>query len=135
MVLQRAGKRYSVNWSNIKKNTKERGVDDASKLPHYHYRDDGFKIWDAIEAYASQIIGLFYVDDAAVSGDKELQNFSDDLHHNGFPAYGNSSLGHEFPLEEIVLGKFIPSSRLLPLRATLKGVIVSPQLTNSATQD
>ena len=73
MVLQRAGKKYSVNWSNIKKNTKERGVDDASKLPHYHYRDDGFKIRDAIEAYAGQIIGLFYVDDAAVSGDKELQ--------------------------------------------------------------
>ena len=97
VVLRRAGKKYSVNWSNIKKNTKERGVDDASKLPHYHYRDDGFKIWDAIEAYAGQIIDLFYVDDAAVSGDKELQNFADDLHHNGFPAYGNSSLGHDFP--------------------------------------
>ena len=50
-VFRRSGKRYSITWSNIKHNTKERGVDDSTKLLFYHYCDDGFKIWDALKAY------------------------------------------------------------------------------------
>ena len=75
VVLQRAGK------------LTEKTSRSVLKRRYWQY----LKIWNAIEAYASQIIGLFYIDDAAVSGDKELQNFADDFHHNGFPAYGNSS--------------------------------------------
>ena len=97
VVLQRAGKKYSVHWSNIKRHTRHRGVDDGAKLPHYHYRDDGFKIWDAIEAYVSSIIHMFYADGTAVKDDQELQDFAKDLHSNGFPAYGGSSMGHDFP--------------------------------------
>ena len=95
-LFRRSGVKYSIHWSNIKRFAKERGVDDGSKLPNYHYRDDGFKIWDAIESYVTSIIDLFYIDDSMVSGDTELQSFADDLHHNGFPAYGGTP-GHDFP--------------------------------------
>ncbi|CAI8014486.1 Allene oxide synthase-lipoxygenase protein [Geodia barretti] len=95
-VFKRCGTAYSVHWSNIKHNTEERGVDDASKLPHYYYRDDGYRVWDAIESYVTEIIDMFYVNDASVSEDEELQSFANDVHFNGFPAYGGS-LGHEFP--------------------------------------
>ena len=70
---------------NIKRNTKERGVDDASKLPRYYYRDDGYRVWDAIESYVTEIIDMFYVNDASVSEDEELQSFANDVHFNGFP--------------------------------------------------
>lgn len=97
-LFRRAGKRYSVNWSNIKHNTKERGVDDPTKLPHYYYRDDGFKIWDALEAYVSNIINHFYSDNKTVIADKELQNFAADVHTTGFPGYGDGvPNGHDFP--------------------------------------
>ena len=95
-LFQRAGKAYSVHWTNIKRNTEERGVDDASKLPHYYYRDDGYKIWDALESYVKGIIDVFYANDESVSEDEELQNFASDIHFNGFPSY-DSSPGHDFP--------------------------------------
>lgn len=97
-VLRRSGRVFSVYWSNIKQNIKERGVSDSSKLPGYYYRDDGFKIWDAIEGYARTIIDQFYKDDATVATDKELQSFCIDVHENGFPGYGKSAVsGHGFP--------------------------------------
>ena len=95
-VFKRCGTAYSVHWSNIKRNTEERGVDDASKLPHYYYRDDGYRVWDAIESYVTEIIDMCYVNDASVSEDEELQNFAKDVHFNGFPPYGGTP-GHKFP--------------------------------------
>ena len=97
-LFLRSNKRYSVHWSNIKRNIKDRGVDNTSQLPGYHYRDDGIKVWNAIEAYVSHIINQFYADDAAVSGDKELQYFAEDVHTNGFPGYGENAVdGRDFP--------------------------------------
>ena len=97
-LLRRSSKRFRVHWSNIKRNIKDRGVDNTSQLPGYHYHDDGIKIWDAIEAYVSRIINQFHADDAAVSGDKELQNFAQDVLTNGFPGYGENAVnGRDFP--------------------------------------
>ncbi|CAI8046595.1 Polyunsaturated fatty acid 5-lipoxygenase [Geodia barretti] len=97
-VFCRAGKKYSVNWSNIKRDVKARGVQDSSLLPFYHYRDDGIKIWDALTTYVNSIIDLSYHDDKSVKEDKELQSFAHDIHNNGFPAYDGSYLnGHDFP--------------------------------------
>ena len=95
-MFKRCGRAYSVHWSNIKRNTEERGVDDASKLPHYYYRDDGYRVWDAIESYVTEIIDMCYVNDASVSEDEELQSFANDVHFNGFPPYGGTP-GHKFP--------------------------------------
>ena len=91
-LFRMSSKKFRVHWSNIKRNIKDRGVDNTSQLPGYYYRDDGIKIWDAIEAYVSHIINQFYADDAAVSGDKELQNFAEDVHTNGFPGYGENAV-------------------------------------------
>ena len=96
-LIRRAGKKYSVHWSNIKRNIAERGVADSAKLPLYHYRDDGFKIWDALEVYTRNIIDQFYSNNATVTADKELQNFAHDVHKNGFPGHGENENGHDFP--------------------------------------
>ena len=97
-VFRRAGRKYSVYWSHVKRNVELRGVHDSSQLPLYHYRDDGILIWNAFEKYVDSIIDMFYPDDMTVKEDKELQNFAHDIHKNGFPACdGNIINGHDFP--------------------------------------
>ena len=96
-LFRRVGKKYSVHISNIKRSTKERGVDIPEELPGYYYRDDGFKLWDALEEYAGGIINEFYQSDDDVKTDKELQHFAEDVHTNGFPGSDDVPDGHGFP--------------------------------------
>jgi len=49
-----------------------RGVADATQLPDYPYRDDALLVWHAIHEWATQYVDIYYVDDAAVTGDTEL---------------------------------------------------------------
>ena len=98
-VLRRTNRIYNVHWSNIKRNIAERGVGDADKLPNYFYRDDGVRLWDAIEAYAKSIIDLFYSEDKDVAEDIELKNWATEVHNNAFPAYGDNPTGRGFPLQ------------------------------------
>lgn len=96
-LLQRAYKKYSIHWSNIKRNIQERGVDDREKLPHYYYRDDGMEIWNAFEEFVRSIIDDFYSNDEEVEKDSDLQDFAKDIHHHGFPGHDDVPDGHDFP--------------------------------------
>ena len=96
-LIQRASSLYSVHWTNILRSAKQRGVDSREQLPGYYYRDDGVKIWSAIERFASEIIGEFYKTDGEVKGDKELQSWAEDIHTNAFPGYFGAKEGHDFP--------------------------------------
>ena len=96
-MFRRIGKSYNVQRSNIKRSAKERGVDNPEQLPGYYYRDDGFKIWDALEEYAGGIINEFYQSDDDVKGDIELQNWAEDTNFNGFPGSDDVPNGHGFP--------------------------------------
>ena len=96
-LMRRAGKAYSIYWTNIKHSAKKRGVDDTNQLLEYYYRNDGFKIWQAIESYAHDIIYEFYSSDSAVANDQELQYCVTDIHNNGFPGYDGGVQGHGLP--------------------------------------
>ncbi len=94
---KRCGATYNVHTANIKRSAKERGVDNAEQLPGYYYRDDGIKVWDALEGYVDDIINEFYLTDDDVIKDKELQAWAEDIHTHGFPAYRDAPVGHGFP--------------------------------------
>lgn len=95
--MERGGKAYDVTWTNIRKHAIRRGVDDPKKLPGYHYRDDGFLLWDAIEEYVKGIIDIFYASDAEVKSDEELRNWVQELYEIGFFAVEGAVKGHGFP--------------------------------------
>ena len=95
--LHRASKSFSVDWTNIKKFAKTRGVDDPEKLPGYYYRDDGLKVFNAIEEFVRDVVNAFYTSDEDVETDSELQSWADDIYTNGFPSYFGGKQGHDFP--------------------------------------
>ena len=97
MLIQRASKIYDVRVSNIKRNVEKRGVDDPTLLPKYYYRDDGILIWNAIEAYVTEIIDIFYKTDDDVKEDTEVQSWANDVHFNAFPGHDGVPDGHGFP--------------------------------------
>jgi len=41
-------------------------------LAGYWYRDDSLDLWDAVWKFVEEILWLYYVDDAAVAADTEL---------------------------------------------------------------
>ena len=84
-LMKRGGARYNIHWTNIKQSIKKRGVDDPNLLPGYYYRDDGLKIWNAIEEFVREIINEFYTSDDDVGNDTELQSWAQDLYTNAFP--------------------------------------------------
>ena len=96
-LMRRGSKVYSVYSTNIKRSVKERGVADPIQLPGYFYRDDGLKVWNALEEFIRSVLNEFYSNDDSVKADTELQNWAEDIHVNGFPGYFGASDGHSFP--------------------------------------
>ncbi len=62
----------------------------------YPARDDGFKIWDALQELATKIINYFYSEDKDIEEDLEIQNWAADI---GFRGYR----GHDFPAKESLI--------------------------------
>ena len=96
MLFKRATTVYSVDWTNIKKSIKQRGVDNPDQLPGYHYRDDGLKIFDAFEEFVRDGVNAFYACDKDVESDHEIQAWANDIHTNAFPGYFGGTTGHGF---------------------------------------
>ncbi len=69
---------------------KSRGVDDPAVLPDYPYRDDALLVWNAIAQWVGDYVATYYLSDADVTGDFELQAWATELavtaKVKGFPA-------------------------------------------------
>ena len=80
--------------SSFPKELEARGFfrDNRDGLGNYFYRDDGFKLWDAIGNYAQNFVYRHYQADHDVAIDEHLQTFCADLaspeggNYPGFPA-------------------------------------------------
>ena len=84
-LAKRGYKEFSLHSLALPNDLDERQVKDEKKLPHFHYRDDGMLIWNAIEKMVTGIVGLFYKSDTDVAEDPEVQAWVKDLNREGFP--------------------------------------------------
>lgn len=70
-----------------------RGVDNPATFPDYPYRDDALLVWQTIGDWVRDYVGVYYRDDAAVTGDTELADWSAELRGdgklNGLPEIAN----------------------------------------------
>lgn len=60
-----------------------RGVDDASQLPDYPYRDDALLVWNAISQWVGDYVSVYYANDGDVTGDYELKAWASELAGSG----------------------------------------------------
>lgn len=72
-------------------------------IPNYHYRDDGLKIWAAIERFVSEIVSYYYPSDASVQQDCELQAWVGEIFAQAF--LGRESSG--FPSRLCTPGELV----------------------------
>lgn len=70
---------FDFNASMLRKRLADRGVDDTNALPIYPYRDDALLVWDAIQAWVKDYLGVYYSSDAAVQQDLPLQVWAQEL--------------------------------------------------------
>ncbi|NXF56070.1 LOXE3 isomerase, partial [Oceanites oceanicus] len=88
LIVQRGLEKVTYTSLCLPDDIRHRGM---AHVPNYYYRDDGMSIWQAIESFISGIVAFYYGEDAAVSGDTELQAWVMDIFTNGF--LGRTSSG------------------------------------------
>ncbi|KAG7266622.1 hypothetical protein CRUP_031569 [Coryphaenoides rupestris] len=87
----------------LPENIADRGLEN---IPNFYYRDDGLKLWKAINSYVRAMVELFYPADDQVSGDAELQRWIHDIFTKGFLGNGLSGIPESLKtVQEVV--KFV----------------------------
>ncbi|XP_065186429.1 polyunsaturated fatty acid 5-lipoxygenase-like [Sycon ciliatum] len=78
-VIQRDYRRMKVSHRMFQQDLVERGVDDPSSLPNYHYRDDGLLYDAAIKNYVYTVVESVYSSPEDLIYDHELQSFAHEI--------------------------------------------------------
>jgi hypothetical protein len=72
-LMKREYSKWDFSLCDLPADLAARGVDDATKLPDYHYREDGLALWKTIGKYVSSVIDYWYPGNDKVVADVELQ--------------------------------------------------------------
>lgn len=88
-LINRAYRDRSFESYALPTHLKQRGVESATVLPDFPYREDAQLIWAAIAHYVTQFLQRDYLNDAAIQSDRYLQAWAAEL--------GCPPEAHQFP--------------------------------------
>ncbi len=74
---------YDFYDNMLPNDLRARGVDDASQLPDYPYRDDALLVWNALQQWVGDYLAVYYANDGDVTGDYELKAWASELAGSG----------------------------------------------------
>ena len=74
---------YDFYANMLPNDLRARGVDNTAQLPDYPYRDDALLVWNAIDQWVSDYVGVYYASDSDVTGDYELKAWATELSVSG----------------------------------------------------
>jgi arachidonate 5-lipoxygenase len=74
-LVLKACRRWDFFGMSFPQQLFKRGFDEQGSdgVEDFFFRDDGFKIWNAISEYVGNVVGAVYANDNAVAADKDLQ--------------------------------------------------------------
>lgn len=78
-LIKNAYEAWTFDDMGLPAQLRGRGVHDPEQLPYYPYRDDGLIIWNRLGEYIKEYLELYYLNDADVVGDSELQAWAQQL--------------------------------------------------------
>uniref|UniRef100_A0A8C5N037 Uncharacterized protein n=1 Tax=Leptobrachium leishanense TaxID=445787 RepID=A0A8C5N037_9ANUR len=82
ILVRKALERLTYTSLCLPDDLKDRGMES---IPKHYYREDGMKIWSAMEKFVSNIVYYYYYkDDDMVSQDPELQAWIKEIFKKGF---------------------------------------------------
>ncbi|XP_075054545.1 polyunsaturated fatty acid lipoxygenase ALOX15B-like [Mixophyes fleayi] len=88
-LMKKAMEEMTYNNLCLPDDIKTRGMET---IPNYLYRDDGMKIWTAVESFVSSIVHYYYDNDEMVCTDRELQAWVAEIFKEGFLEHKSSGI-------------------------------------------
>ncbi|XP_018585745.1 polyunsaturated fatty acid 5-lipoxygenase [Scleropages formosus] len=78
-LVQKSMKTFTYKSLCFPEAIKARGLESEEELPYYYYRDDGLRVWKAVQSFVTDIVSIYYSSDETVQDDEEIQAFVKDV--------------------------------------------------------
>eukprot|EP01065_Artemidia_motanka_P011237 TRINITY_DN16045_c1_g1_i1.p1 TRINITY_DN16045_c1_g1~~TRINITY_DN16045_c1_g1_i1.p1 ORF type:complete len:947 (+),score=282.30 TRINITY_DN16045_c1_g1_i1:66-2906(+) len=80
-IAEKSWAKYDFNNTSFKHDYTER-TDPSSPLMYYYYREDGLRLWKAMDQYVDSVVRKYYTRPDDIDGDRELQKWTRECVNN-----------------------------------------------------
>lgn len=104
---------FHINKLIPPKDFAERGVDDVTRLPNYHFRDDALLLWTKVTEHVRKVLIQFYRSDKDVADDSEIQAFLSDVREKGLKKASADDTSNGIPVALTSIDELVEFASLI----------------------